>query len=87
MIVALPKLPRIPVTTEHLAAALKYARKRADLTQNEMAWKAGVTLARWVDLETGVHQPTIGELQAVADALDSEIVFKPTRCIQKVVLK
>lgn len=48
---------------------LKRLRERRGLTQQELAKRAGTTRVNIVRLETGVRQPGIGLLEALAQVL------------------
>ncbi len=58
---------------ERLAKAIKERRKEKNLTQEELADRAGVASSTVSNLEHGVYMPTIDLLHAVLRPLDLDI--------------
>ena len=64
--------------------SIRTLRQAAGITQKEFATLIGTNQAAVSRLEGGNHNPAATTLQAVADALDAEIVFVPRRVLGKV---
>lgn len=64
--------------------AIKKLRKAAGMTQSEFGSLIGMNQAYVSRLESGNHNPEAETLQAVAEALDAEIVFVPRRALGRV---
>jgi transcriptional regulator with XRE-family HTH domain len=64
--------------------AIKKLRKAAGMTQAEFGSLIGMNQAYVSRLESGNHNPEAETLQAVAEALDAEIVFVPRRALGRV---
>lgn len=55
---------------EALAAEIRAARARKDITQSELADRAGISRATIARLEAGTRSADVVQLLAIADALD-----------------
>jgi len=64
-----PKTSRSGPAASHTSDAIKTARKRAGLTQSELADRLGASPGYVGQLETGRTNPTVGQLGTVAAAL------------------
>lgn len=64
--------------------SIRTLRQAAGITQKEFATLIGTNQAAVSRLESGNHNPVASTLQAVAEALDAEIVFVPRRVLGKV---
>lgn len=64
--------------------SIRTLRKSAGLTQKEFGSLIGMNQAYVSRLESGNHNPEAATLQAVAEALEAEIVFVPRRVLGKV---
>lgn len=73
----IPYVRRVPVSTRPahpgratFAAALKAERKRAGLTQEALANRAGMDRSFYVDVERGKHSIGLDRILSLCDALD-----------------
>ncbi|MCV9964214.1 helix-turn-helix transcriptional regulator [Pararhizobium sp. BT-229] len=64
--------------------SIRTLRQSAGITQKEFATLIGTNQAAVSRLESGSHNPAASTLQAVAAALDAEIVFVPRRVLGRV---
>lgn len=64
--------------------SIRTLRKAAGITQKEFGTLIGMNQAHVSRLESGNHNPEAATLQAVAEALEAEIVFVPRRVLGKV---
>lgn len=55
------------------ARVLRRHRKNMDLSQEELAFRAGLSMRYISLLESGKHQPSLGTMKALADALDTSL--------------
>ncbi|KRW97776.1 helix-turn-helix domain-containing protein [Paracoccus sp. MKU1] len=55
------------------ARVLRRHRKNMDLSQEELAFRAGLSMRYVSLLESGKHQPSLGTMKALADALDTSL--------------
>lgn len=55
------------------ARVLRRHRKSMDLSQEELAFRAGLSMRYVSLLESGKHQPSLGTMKALADALDTRL--------------
>ncbi|MCA1981396.1 helix-turn-helix domain-containing protein [Nocardioides nematodiphilus] len=62
--------PLPPETAKALARALRHRRESSQLTQEDVASRAGVSVQMVRRLEAGTSNPTLGTLHAVTTALD-----------------
>ena len=53
---------------KHIGCAIKDMRKAADLTQEQLANKSGVSRSHIAAIETGKYSPTMKTLTAIAAA-------------------
>lgn len=61
---------------------MKEARQKANMSKEELAYKAGITV-RYVDfLEAGVRKPSIEVAFAIAGVLGERVddIFSPSEC-------
>lgn len=65
----------------HLAELVKRERKRAGLTQKELADLAGVGKALVFDLEKGHEKLQFDKLKNILRVLNIKIVFEPPRAL------
>jgi transcriptional regulator with XRE-family HTH domain len=73
---------RVVQVQHHLAANIRRARARLDLTQEALAEKAGLGPVHLRNIERGVENVTLATLVAIADALE----IAPGRLLRKAVL-
>lgn len=52
---------------------VRAARRSADMTQEELAERVGVTRQSIVSIERGRYNPSVGLALAIADALDAGV--------------
>jgi transcriptional regulator with XRE-family HTH domain len=62
-------VPRSPVPDPALAAALRRLREDRDLTQEALAYRAGITAGSYARIELGQSVPGWDTVRRVADAL------------------
>ncbi|ABL69333.1 hypothetical protein PDE01_33870 [Paracoccus denitrificans] len=55
------------------ARVLRRHRKNMELSQEELAFRAGLSMRYISLLESGKHQPSLGTMKALADALDTSL--------------
>lgn len=62
-----------------VGSTIKRYRRIADLTQAELAHKAGISRVGLSDIERGLYNPSIDTLQAISKALNTSIdkIFQP----------
>lgn len=70
--------------TEYLAAELKAARKRKDLSQRELAARSGVPQSHISKIESGVVDIRLSSLVALARILEMELVLVPRKAASAV---
>lgn len=58
-----------------VGALVRHHRKLQNVTQQELAEKAGVNKTRIVYIERGVDNPTIATMKRIADALNVPLNF------------
>lgn len=71
---ASPHRPMPPLIADALARNLRRARTTAGLTQEATAAAAGVSVQMVRRLEAATANPTLGTLDAIANALATDIV-------------
>ncbi len=59
--------------SEYIATNMRKLRETLDLTQQQMASRAGIPRATWANLESGGANPTVAVLVKVANALQVRI--------------
>lgn len=64
--------------------SIKTLRKRANVTQKELAGIVGTRQATISEIENGTGNPSLETVRAIADALDAEIVIVPRRALKQV---
>ncbi|UXU80457.1 helix-turn-helix transcriptional regulator [Paracoccus sp. SMMA_5_TC] len=56
------------------ARVLRRHRKDLNLSQEELAFRAGLSMRYVSLLESGKHQPSLSTMKALADALDTNLI-------------
>lgn len=67
-------MPRIPAPDPALAAALRKLRETRGLTQEQLAYDAGVTVGTLSKIETAAAAPAWATVRSIADALGVSLV-------------
>jgi transcriptional regulator with XRE-family HTH domain len=68
-----PKTASSSLASRAVGHAIRRARLEAGLTQSELAARMDATSPYVSGLETGRSNPTVGQLWAIADALQAEL--------------
>ena len=67
-------MPRVPAADQALAAALRRLRESRGLTQEQLAYEAGVTVGTLSKIELGHASPAWATVRQIAEALGVSLV-------------
>lgn len=65
--------PPPPEPQKGLAKAIRILRRRAQLSQEELAEKASLHASYLARVESGLEDPTWGEVRGIAEALETSL--------------
>lgn len=71
----MPNPERAPTRLDHEPEAVEWARRKAGLSQAELARRCGFTRSLICEIEGGTRNATPGTLLKIAEALNCPVVF------------
>lgn len=71
----MPKVERAPTRLNHEPSAIAWARKKAGLSQAQLAKRCGFSRSLICEIEGGTRNATPARLNKIAEALNCPVVF------------